>query len=284
MTDLLTVSGELGLGYGLLVLGMYVSFRVLRFPDLTVDGSFTLGGALCATLLSRGADPFTATAAAALAGAAAGAFTGFLYSYLHINKILSGVLTLTMLYSVNLRILGGPNLPLPDGVGLTGYLQNWTGWPSASLTLSLFLVVALSAKLALDSLLRTEVGLVLRATGDNTRLVRGLGRSPEGFRLLGMALANALVAVSGTLLVQGFGFADIGLGTGALTVGFASLLLGEGMLRPSNVRSATLAALVGSCLYQLLLSAALRLGLAPSDLKLVTGAFVIILLVLQERR
>jgi putative ABC transport system permease protein len=283
MTDLLAISLELGLAYSLVVLGVFISFRVLDFPDLTVDGSFTLGGGLSALLIIDGHSPMTATLAATVAGAAAGLFTACLHSLLRINKILSGILALTMLYSINLRIMGAPNLPLLGRPSATDWLTS-RAYSTSTAALVTYLLIATCMKLAVDWFLRSEIGLVVRATGDNDRVVRSVAKNPDGYRLLGMAAANSLVALSGSLLAQNFGFADIGLGVGVIIVGFASLLVGEAIVRPRQIRGYTVAALVGSLVYQLVVSGCLRAGLPATDLKLATGLLVIGLLWFQGLR
>ena len=283
MLAIAQISLELGLLYSLAVCSIYLSFRILDFPDLTVDGSFTLGGAVSAVLLTLGWHPLSAVLLSALCGFLAGATTAALHSYIRINKILAGILTLTMLYSVNLRVMSGPNIPLL-GKETISQVASLIPLPQPFPLLTLYLILSGFILIAVNYFLRTEVGLLIRATGANEQLVRSVAKDPDAFRLLGIGLANLLAAISGSLAAQNFGFADIGLGVGVIVVGFASLLIGEAIVRPRTVRTHLGAALLGSLLYQAIIALALRLGLVPTDLKLVTAVIVIALLAFNRIR
>lgn len=269
---------EQGLVYGLMALGVYITFRILDFPDLTVDGSFPLGAAVAAVGLVSGVNPFATLLLAALAGAAAGAVTGFLHTKLRISGLLSGILTMTALYSVNLRVMGGrPNIPLLRTKTLFDMVVEW-GVPKRLVPVLVFLVLCLLGKLILDWFFHSEIGLAMRATGDNEQMIRSLGANTDSMKLLGLVIANTFVGLSGGLVAQYQGFADVNLGIGMIIAGLASVIIGEVFLKPHTVFSATLGAVVGSIVYRLVIFIALRVGLAPTDLKLMTAVLVIIAL------
>ncbi|MGE5508380.1 MAG: ABC transporter permease [Chitinophagales bacterium] len=267
---------EQGLAFGLMSLGVYLTFRVLDFPDLTVDGSFALGGALAAALLVAGVGPVPATLAAGLAGVLAGAVTGLLHTRLHISGLLSGILTMTALYSINLRVMGRANVPLLMQPTLFTALEKWSAGGFAQLLL--LVPLAGAGVLLLVAFLRTEIGLILRATGDNQQMVRSIGSSTDGAQVLGLSLANGLVALSGAVIAQQQGFADVGMGVGTIVAGLASVIVGEAVLRPRGLASRVLAAVAGSILYRGVVAVALQLGFAPTDLKLVTAVIVVVAL------
>ena len=274
---------EQGLIYGLMALGVYVSFRILSFPDLSVDGTFPLGAAVGATLIVSGLNPVAALGVAFAAGAVGGAFTAILATRFRIQGLLAGVLTMIMLYSLNLRIMGRPNLPLlgrPSVFRLVGVA--W-GIPAPWANLAVAGVFAVGAVLLLDLLFRTELGLTLRATGSNPGMVQAYGTSPERMVVTGLALSNGLVALSGALAAQYSGFADVGLGVGTIVAGLAAVIVGEILLRPRSVTWALGAVMVGSCLYRGAILVALRygsvIGFTASDLRLVTALVVLAALV-----
>ncbi|MCD6129273.1 ABC transporter permease [Candidatus Bipolaricaulota bacterium] len=262
-----------------MALGVYISFRVLAFPDLSVDGTFPLGAAVAAALIIGGWDPFLASLVALGAGAAAGAFTGILATKFRIQGLLAGVLTMIMLYSLNLRIMGRPNLPLlgrPSA--LTATVQALHLTPPWGLVL-VAAILAFGFKILLDLFFHTELGTAMRATGDNPDMVRAFGVNPETMVILGLALSNGLVALSGALVAQYSGFADVGMGVGTIVAGLASVIIGEMLFRPRTVIWATAATLIGSCLYRGAILVALRyggaLGFTASDLKLLTALVVL---------
>lgn len=281
--NILDISLQQGLAYGLVVLGVAISFRLLDFPDLTVDGSFALGGAVIGVFVSSGHGSLLGIAIASVAGLVAGMITGILNTKLGINKILAGILVMSVLYTVNLRIMGRPNISLLNVSTILTPFEN-SRLPGNIALISFYLTLILIIKLLLDLFFRTELGLILRATGDNEQMVRTVGVNTSKIKILGMGLSNSLVALSGALVAQSQGFADIGMGIGMIIVGLASLLIGESFFRPKTVFLLTLAAVVGSVTYQLIMSIGLRLGLAPTDLKLATGLMVIIALSLRFRR
>lgn len=275
MIDSLSGAVELGLLYALMALGVFITFRILDFPDLTVDGSFATGGAVAAVLISHGTSPWLATLAAFAAGLAAGACTGLLHTKGRINGLLSGILMMIALYSINMRIMGKPNISL---LGVD------TLFSSVS-PLMVMLIVVIVVKLLLDAFLHTDLGLALRATGDNARMIRSLGANTDTTTILGVSLSNGLVAVSGALIAQQSGFADISMGIGMIVIGLASVIIGEAIFGAGTVFRATLAAALGSIVYRIVVAFALRVEwLSASDLKLITAVIVIVALVLPSVR
>ena len=270
---------ETGLLYGFLSLGVYLSFRVLKFPDLTVDGSFPLGAAVVATLITQGVNPWIATIVAMVAGALAGLCTAFLSVRFNILNLLASILTMIALYSVNLRIMGRPNVPLLNQPTLFDGLETW-------LPIWVILLVGLGlTKLALDFFLTSELGLAMRATGMNPLMANAQGIYTNRLILLGMALSNALAALSGALFAQVNGFADVALGVGTVVVGLATVILGEAIFPSRTVRWATLAVILGCLIYRLVIAVALNadfLGLRAQDLNLVTAVIVVMALILPK--
>jgi putative ABC transport system permease protein len=272
---------EIGLVFSLVALGVLVSFRLLKFPDLTVDGSFPLGAAVAATLISAGMNPFAATAAAVAAGALAGAVTGWLHVRLRIMDLLASILVMIALYSINLRIMGRPNVPLITEPTVFTMLQPaWLG-DYAQRPL-LLLVVVVVCKLLLDWFLATQMGLALRATGANPRMARAQGVNTGRVILGGMALSNALVALAGALFAQTQGGADISMGLGTIVIGLAAVIVGESILPSRRLAVTTLAVILGAVLYRFFIALALNsdfIGLQAQDLNLVTAVLVTIALV-----
>lgn len=273
---------ELGLIFALVALGVLISFRILRFPDLTVDGSFPLGGAVAATLISMGWDPFSATVAAILSGAFAGMVTGWLNVRLKIMDLLASILMMIALYSINLRIMGRPNIPLimeptvfsvllPEGV------VDYVARPL------MLLGLVIAAKFLLDWFFSTQTGLAMRATGSNPRMARAQGVATGGAILLGMAISNGLVALAGALFAQSQGGADISMGIGTIVIGLAAVIVGESILPSRKLVWATLAVILGAILYRFFIAMALNvdaIGLKAQDLNLVTAVLVTVALVI----
>jgi putative tryptophan/tyrosine transport system permease protein len=277
-----------GLAYAFLAWGIYLSFRVLSFADITADGSFPLGAAVAAVLLSRGASPLLAMPAAVAAGALAGLVTGILHTRFGINDLLSGILTMTALYSVNLHVMGRSNISLLDARTAATLVRERI--PAADavsddmIFLALFLVAALLFGAALAWLLRTDFGMALRATGDNPVMITAQGADTRRLIVAGLALSNALVALAGALVAQYQGFADVGMGVGALVTGLAALILGETLVGRRGLGGLILGVALGAVVFRLLIALALRVGLNPIDLKLVTAAFVFLALGLPRLR
>ncbi len=276
LSGIFQISLEQGLAYALVALGIVISFRILAFPDLTVDGSFVLGGAVVARMIVLGYQPLTGVVLAILIGFSAGCATGLLNTRLKINSLLAGILIMTILYSVNLRVMGRSNTPLLNYVTVfTPFEQMEIRWLSVTL---FFGGIVLASKFLADLFLHTQVGLAMRATGDNEQMIRTLGVNTDNMTVLGLGISNALVALSGALVAQHQGFADIGMGIGMIVAGLASIIIGETLLRARSVGMITFAAILGSCIYRLVITIGLWLGLAPTDLKMATGAMVILAL------
>lgn len=273
---------EIGLIFSLVALGVLISFRILRFPDLTVDGSFPLGGAVAATLIAGGLDPFIATAIATLAGALAGIVTGWLNVRLKIMDLLASILMMIALYSINLRIMGKPNIPLIMEPTVFSILQpeSWDDYIARPLLLALVVFVA---KIGLDWFFTTQKGLAMRATGSNPRMARAQGVATGSMILLGMAISNGLVALAGALFVQSQGGADISMGIGTIVIGLAAVIVGESILPSRRLVYVTLAVIIGAIVYRFFIALALNadfIGLKAQDLNLVTALLVTIALVI----
>lgn len=286
---LLLSAWTIGLILSVLALGVYISYRVFKFPDITADGSITFGAAVAASMLTRGVHPVAASAAAFAAGCIAGACTGILHTRFKINQLLSGILVMTALYSINLHVLGSSNVPLLSVTTLTSYAQSlgqWMtghdsatllGWPvSARDVGSLVLVAALVLLIALVAwaFFKTNLGSAMRASGDNQQMIRALGVSVENMIILGLCLSNGMIGFSGALLAQYQGFADVQMGIGMVVWGLASVIIGRALIGSDSVGAALIGTILGSVLFRLLIALALRWGLNPNDLKLVTAIFV----------
>lgn len=273
---------EVGLLFALVALGVYLSFRVLQFPDLTVDGSFPLGAAVCAAMIVTGYNPYVASLMAAIAGAMAGVVTAWLNVRLKILHLLASILTMIALYSVNLRIMGRPNVALLGETTVFTPLESLETPMYITLPIALFVLVVI-VKLALDWFLNSEVGLAMRATGVNPRMARAQGIHTSGYIIGGMALSNALVAFAGALFAQSQGAADVTLGVGVIVVGLAAVIGGEAIISTATVFRATIACILGSILYRLAVAGALNadaLGLKAQDLNLITAVLVALAMVL----
>lgn len=268
---------EQGLAYGVLALGVYLTFRVLQFADLTVDGAFPLGAAVAATLIVGGTSPLVAVVVAFGAGMAAGAVTGLMHTKMRIAGLLASILTMTALYSVNLRIMGRPNIPLLRQPTLFTMLSDW-GFDHPLQALFVFGALAVAVKFGIDWFLGTQIGLAIRATGDNPDMIRSLGVNTESMIILGLAFSNGLVALAGAMIAQYQGYADVGMGLGTIITGLASVILGNALIKPSTVFRGTLGAVLGSVLYRLAIYFALGAGFAPTDLRIVTAIIVVLAL------
>ena len=277
---------EIGLVYGLVALGVFLSFRVLNFPDLTVDGSFPLGAAVAASTIVAGIDPYLATVLAILAGALAGLATALLNVRFKILHLLASILTMIALFSINLRIMGRPNIAL---LGEPTVLTPFEGFGVRGMLLrpALVGIVLLIVLLLLTRFLASDYGLAMRATGANPRMARAQGIATGRAICVGMALSNALVALAGALFAQTNGFADITIGTGTIVVGLAALIIGETLVPARRIGVVVAAAVLGSILYRLAVAFALNahvLGLEASDLNLVTAVLVGLALILPGAR
>ena len=285
----------IGLILSLLALGVFISFRIFEFPDITADGSITLGAAVAATLVVSGWNPWLATAWRPARGRSGGV-TGILNTRFRINGLLSGILVMTALYSVNLHVMGKSNVPLlsaetlapprsAPGSGRSAALSRSMclagRWRSrdASILAAVFVAAIVIAAL-LYLFFRTNLGTAMRATGDNEQMIRALGVDDRNMIVLGLALSNGLIALSGALLAQYQGFADVQMGIGMVVWGLASVIIGEALVGTRQLGLTIAGAVMGSVLFRLLVAIALRWGLNPNDLKLITAVFVFVALVL----
>lgn len=279
---------ETGLLYGFLSLGVYLSFRVLKFPDLTVDGSFPLGAAVVGTLILAGWNPFLATGIAVLAGCVAGLCTAILSVRFGILNLLASILTMIALYSINLRIMGKPNLALLNQPSVLDPFESLLSGVPTLFAMPLVLLVGVGiAKLLVDTFLNSQIGLAMRATGLNPVMAQAQGINTDRLILLGMALSNGLAALSGALFAQLYGFADVTLGVGTVVVGLATVILGEALLPSGSVVLATLAVILGSVMYRVAIALALNssfLGFQAQDLNLVTAILVVLALTLPNAK
>ncbi|MEI0490505.1 ABC transporter permease [Brachyspira pulli] len=279
---LLAIQGAASQGiiWGIMTLGVYITFKVLDFPDLTVDGSFALGGAVSAILISNGMNPFITLLFAFLAGSLAGFVTGFLNTKLQIPGILAGILTMIALYSINIRVMGNrPNIPL---LGMDTSLTIIQNMLSLNKVLSDLLVGFIFSVIIIAIMywfFGTEMGCAIRATGNNERMIRALGVDTNVMKIIGLMISNALVALSGALVTQSQGYADVGMGTGTIVIGLASVIIGEVIFGNRFSFWYKLASVVmGSIIYRIIIAIVLQLGLKASDLKLITAIIVAIAL------
>lgn len=269
---------EQGLMYAIMVLGVYLSFRILNYADLTVDGSFTLGAATVAALITAGYNPWLATIVAFFAGCFAGIFTGILHTKFKITPLLSGILTMTALYSINLRVMGKANISL---LRMRTIFTDFTAIPfmeKYGILILAFLTV-LSIGILIYLFLETEFGLALRATGDNELMISSLGVNTDVMKITGLALSNGLIAIAGSFVAQNQLFSDISMGIGMMVIGLASVIIGEVLIGTSSIARTVLAVLFGGVIYRFIIAIVLQLGLEATDLKLVTALIVIIALV-----
>jgi len=295
---LLLGAWTIGLILALLALGVFISFRIFSFADLTADGSITLGAAVAAALITRGYNPWLATALAVLAGSMAGGLSGVFQTRFNINGLLSGILVATGLYSVNLHVMGRSNIPLLDARTIfsdtrvvmekaTGKVESVNLLGSAVRLADLVnLGVVVALVLVIGGLLhwffKTSLGTAMRATGDNPRMIRALGVDVGRMITLGLMMSNGLVALSGAMLAQYQGFADVQMGIGMVVLGLASVILGQALVGRTGIGLALCGAIMGSLLFRLMIALALRAGLDPNDLKLITAVFVLLALVLPK--
>ena len=266
---------EQSLIFAIMVLGVYISFRILNFPDMTVDGTFPLGAAISAKLLTLGVNPYLTLLVALIAGAAAGAITGLIHVKLKVKDLLAGILVMTALYSVNLRVMGKSNIPLfeEDNIFNTEYSMMIT-----------IVVLILISKFILDYLLKTKFGFALKALGDNENLIVSLGLNEEKYKIYGLMIANAFVAFSGAVLAQYQGFADVGMGTGIIVIGLASIIIGDTLFGKRRRLAGTTIVIIGSILYRGVIAVTLSMGMDASDLKLITSVIVIVILWIQKQK
>jgi putative ABC transport system permease protein len=295
-----------GLVYGLMALGVFLTFRVLDFPDLTVDGSFPMGAAVSAVLIAKGVNPFVTLPVAITAGMMAGFVTAFLSTKLRILNLLASILTMIALYSINIRIMGKPNIALIDKTTIFDYFHGFKasltsiGIPGYVMFPILFFVVIAIVKVIIDLFLHTELGMALRATGDNEKMIRAQGVNTHATIMLGVAISNGIVALCGALVAQYQGSADVNMGVGQILAGLASVIVGEALIGELTVFRATLGVILGSIIYKLAIFLALnfdignfiyniaislsfdvqpetfqKFSITASDLKLITAVLVV---------
>jgi putative ABC transport system permease protein len=281
-----------GLIYGIMVLGVFITFRVLDFPDLTVDGSFPLGAALMVQGILLGMNGWLALLIAFIGGVIAGVVTALIHNHLKVPNLLAGILTMTMLYSINIRILGNrANVPVLDQETLLSDVSSRLSGvvPDEYILLLFFVVVALVIKLLVDLFFRTDLGMTIGAMGNNEQMIISQGINPKTLKTIGLGLSNGLVAVSGAFAAQYLGFADVGLGQGIIISGLASVMIGEFLIMKSNkIGILTLCALAGSVLFHAVMYVGRYYGyvidMTPNDLNLIKGLLIIVLLILTQAR
>lgn len=261
--------------FAIMVLGVYISYKILDFPDMTVDGSFPLGASITAALIVKGVNPILALVVAMIAGALAGLITGLIHVKLKVTNLLAGIIVMTGLYSVNLRIMGKSNIPL----FMSKHLFN--GNMKGIVIILIFLVIV---KLFIDFLLKTKFGFVLKALGDNESLVVALGLNEKNLKLYGLMIANSLVALSGGILAQYQGFADVGMGTGIIITGLASIIIGEAVIGKRKAIGVTSMVIIGTVIYRAIIALSLKLGMNATDLKLITSVLVVIIIYLKVKK
>ena len=277
MIDLLLPTVAQGLLWSMLALGVFLTFRVLDIADLTVEGSFPLGAAVAAACLVKGISPVPAIIIAAVAGALAGVVTGLLHTKLKIPALLAGILTMIALYSVNLRIMGKANLSLLRVDTVFSYLKNMNMDNSSSI-----FAVGLISTIIFGAIIYwffgTELGAAIRATGYNPQMIRAQGVDTNYTIILGLLLSNALVAISGALIGQSNGFADVGMGVGTIVIGLASVIIGEVLFGTRSFKNSLVSVILGSIVYRIVIAVVLQMGMPPNDLKLFTAVLVAIAL------
>lgn len=272
---------EQGLIYGILALGLLITYRILDFPDLTVDSSFPLGAAVSAVLTLQGVPPLLTLPIAMAAGSLAGLVTGLIHVKCKVRDLLSGIITMTGLYSINLRIAGKANLPIFGGETLfkNAFTKSLPKALSPYATVVIILCVVVLAKVLLDLFLKTKAGFLLRAAGDNPGVVTTLSRNQGHVKIVGLMIANALVSLSGAVLCQQQRFFDISMGTGTMVIGLASVIIGTNLFKGLSFMKSTSMVILGSVLYKACVSLAISCGLEATDMKLVTAVLFLLILV-----
>ncbi|RGV95433.1 ABC transporter permease [Ruminococcus sp. AF14-10] len=277
---------EQGLIYGILALGVYITYKILDFPDLTVDGSFPLGAALTATMITRGVNPYLTLPASFLIGVIVGICTGLIHVKCKVRDLLSGIIMMTALWTINLRLAGTANVPIFgeesifDNPAMSGLFQ---GSSASYKVLAVVLVIAVICKVLLDLYLKTKSGFLLRAVGDNDVLVTSLAKDQGNVKILGLALANGLVSLAGCIFCQEQRVFEISSGTGAIVIGLASVIIGTSLFKNLSFMKATTMVLIGSILYKACVAAALKF-FEPQDMKLITAVLFLLILVIGSER
>ena len=275
MSNLAVSTVAQGLLWAVMALGVYVTFRVLDLADLTCEGSFPLGAATAATLMASGHSVGTAILAAAVAGMIAGAVTGFLTTKMKIPALLAGILTMIALYSVNLRIMGKANLSLLGVDTVFSFTQEALGLNNAYTTFVVGLAATLIIGIAMYWFFGTEIGAAIRATGFNQQMIRAQGVNTHMTIILGLIISNALISVSGALVGQNNGFADVGMGVGTIVIGLASVIIGEVLFGTRSFKNCLVSVVLGSVVYRIVIAVVLQMGMPPNDLKLFTSVLAV---------
>lgn len=260
---------EQGLIFSIAALGVYITYKILDFPDLSVDGTFPLGAAVTAACIMKGMNPFIACILALIAGSIGGLITGILHVKFKITNLMSGILVMIALYSINLRIMTKANIPL---------FGKETIFSNALEPLIIIVIFFVLVKIILDLFLNTKIGFLLKAVGDNEQLLTSLAVNKDKVKILGLMISNGFVALAGSIMAQQQGFADVGMGTGTVVMGLAAVIMGEAILGRVKLFKASTMVVFGSIIYKGVVALALQLGLAPTDLKLITAVIVIIAL------
>ena len=285
MTLLISVL-EQGMIYAIMALGIYITYKILDFPDLTVDGSFHMGAAIAAVLISKDFNPVLTLPICFLAGAVVGTLTGLIHVKLKVRDLLSGIIMMTALYTVNLRIAGRANLPIYNKVTI---FENSLvkSVPEAILPFKnvvVILIITFACKYILDWYLETKAGMLLRAVGDNDKIITSLSVDKGKVKIIGLAIANGLVSLSGCIFAQEQRFFDVSMGTGTMVIGLASVIIGTSLFRKVTFLRVTTSVVVGSVIYKACVALAINLGFASTDLKFITAALFLIILVLGMER
>ncbi|MDO4169973.1 MAG: ABC transporter permease [Lachnospiraceae bacterium] len=288
MASLIIGIFEQGLIYGIMALGIYITYKILDFPDLTVDGSFPLGAAITVVLIMKGVNPYVTLLAAAFVGALSGIVTGIIHVKFKVRDLLSSIIVMTALYSVNLRIAGKANVALfgQDTIFKNDFINRiFDGALSPYKTVIIILIITLVAKILLDAYLITRSGYLLRAVGDNETIVTSLAKDSGKVKIVGLAIANALVALAGCVMAQQQRFFDVSMGTGTMVIGLASVIIGTKIFKNMTKVKATSAVIVGSIIYKGCVAAAIYVGLSATDMKLITSTlFLVILIITMDRK
>lgn len=277
MLQIMQGSVSIGLLWAIMTIGVFITYRILDYADLTVEGSITMGAAVSATLISSGLNPFAATLFACLSGMAAGLVTGLLHTKLKIPALLSGILSMIALYSVNIRIMGKANVSLLRLDTVYTVFENM-GLSSRNAVIAFGLISVILVILILYWFFGTEIGSAIRATGNNPKMIRAQGVSTDNMIILGLIISNGLVAFAGALIAQDQSFADIQMGIGSIVIGLASVIIGEVLFGKRNFMNTLISLVLGAVLYRIIIALVLEFGLAPTDLRLFTAISVTIAL------
>ncbi len=278
---------EEGLVYAIMALGVYITYKILDFPDLSVDGTFPLGGAITVTMILAGINPAATLLIAFAVGALAGCITGFIHVKLKVRDLLSGIIVMTALYSVNLRVAGKSNVPFfnNDSIFENSFVNRLFPGKLADISVVIILaVIVVIVKLLLDQYLKTRSGYLLRAVGDNETLVTSLAKDKGMVKIIGLAIANGLAALAGSVYCQQKGFFEISMGTGTIVIGLANVIIGTKLFKRVGFVKSTTAVIIGSIIYKACVSFAIYLGMEASDLKLITSVLFLAILVLSNGR